>query len=93
MQVKSFAIINMSLKTFDGSKIIISLLVIAVPPSLLIVWLRGRAREMEMTAVEPFYKGHHRGKKLILASIERCPYLRGRFVLKRLLWDIKMWPF
>ncbi len=31
--------------------------------------------------------------KEILASIERCPYLRGRFVLKRLLWDITMWPF
>ncbi len=25
--------------------------------------------------------------------IERCLYLRGRFVLKRLLCDITMWPF
>ena len=29
----------------------------------------------------PLYKGHHWGKE-ILASIERCPYFRGRFVLK-----------
>ncbi len=32
--------------------------------------------------MEPLYKGHHRRKK-ILASLERCPYLRGRFELKQ----------
>ena len=35
--------------------------------------------------LEPLYKGHHRGREF-LASIERCPYLRGRFVLRRLLY-------
>ena len=34
------------------------------------------------TTVEPLYKG-----KEILASIKKCPYLGGRFVL----WDITMW--